>query len=125
MGNKFKFLFSAHLMEAEMEIVDESPVSRKHDSPIEKINYTLSGENPNEMQRSKDGFVIFVSGLHPEVKIEDIQMALLSAGGMGRVQCPLDKKTSYVKGYALSSSKKRKQPNGSSRLSMTGKSKYS
>ena len=60
------------------------------------------------MQKSKEGYVVFLTEVHPEARIEDIQMALLQAGGMGRVNCPLDKKTSYVKGYAFIEFKEQK-----------------
>ncbi|MEN2495988.1 MAG: proteasome regulatory particle subunit [Marteilia pararefringens] len=68
-----------------------------------KITYDIGYQHIDTMLPSQEGYAIFVSGIHPEATQNDIKLAFLpvATSNIGRMSCPLDKKTGYVKGYAF------------------------
>eukprot|EP00892_Ulva_mutabilis_P000191 jgi/Ulvmu1/10172/UM006_0127.1 len=61
------------------------------------------GGQPDEStaQKSVDGWVIFVTGLHEETATEDLAEACGEFGEVRNTWMNLDRQTGYVKGYAL------------------------
>lgn len=48
-----------------------------------------------------EGWVVFISGLHPESQEDDVKDACSDYGKVTNIQMNLDRRTGFVKGYAL------------------------
>ncbi|MES1903198.1 MAG: proteasome regulatory particle subunit, partial [Paramarteilia canceri] len=59
----------------------------------------------------QEGYVVIFWNIHAEATFNEIQMALLPFGQMGRITCPQDKRTGYTKGYAFVEYKEESQAN--------------
>lgn len=62
---------------------------------------TLEQGTADHLQKSIEGWVVFVSGLNEEINEEELHDRFSEFGNIKDLKLPLDHRTGYAKGYAL------------------------
>merc|ERR1719464_2472360 len=81
---------------------------RGHDEPQDNFRYAgKSGQfegiesGENGVQKSIEGYVVFVTGLNEETQEDDLYDTFNDYGVVTDLKFPLDRRSGYAKGYAL------------------------
>ena len=72
-----------------------------HKNEIQDYESLAHDTNKDKFQKSIEGWILILTGVHEEASEEDVLEAVSDYGVVKNLHLNLDRRTGYVKGYAL------------------------
>jgi len=80
---------------------DKDEKDKRYEGKSGLFESVKEGEESASAQQSIEGWIVFVSNVHEEAQEDDLYELFADHGEIKQVQLNLDRRTGYVKGYAL------------------------